>query len=300
MKYIYLLLLITIVNNNLVMGNVIPGKVQETKYQKRINFFISSKTKTFDPAMQSAQVQAYINSLVNKQFVFLIVDSAEDLKNKILPILKRHHAMIGSIWFDSHGHFSRRYSSFETGTTEFSYAKVKNGSAAKALAFLVSFCDSLTRVGIGSCSGGASFTLPAIDEFKEQKMNGDSLTIGLGDILNGATVYSSESFVISRPGMFSGIYALAGFPLAKKFSDPIYSTVWKNVGRWNLYSKSRGYIKSVGTIYLDRKGNIHCQPVEYLSSKSAKKKLDKKLKKLRNGNYNLAYFYKASPVENQP
>jgi hypothetical protein len=300
MKYILLLLMISMFNNKVVIGNDLPGRTQVVTYQKRINFFISSKTRKINPAMQSAQLQAHINSLLKRGFVFLIVDSAEELKAKILPILTRHHAMIGSIWFDSHGHFSRRYSSFEMGATEFSYAQIKDGSAAKALSFLVDFCDSLTTVGIGSCSGGASFTLPAIDEFKEQKMNGDSLTIGLGEILNGATVYSSESFVISRPGMFSNKYALAGFPLAKKFLDPIYSTVWKNVGRWNLYSKSRGYIKSVGTIYLDRKGNIHCQPVEYLASKSVQNKLGKKLKKLRNGNYNLAYFYKASPSENQP
>jgi hypothetical protein len=294
MKYFILLNLILMCHFQVVIGSGIPMITLSEQPQKRINFFISSKTRKFDPAMQSAQLQARLTSMLKKRFYCIIVDSVEGLKNKILLILKRHNAMIGSIWFDSHGHFSRRYSSFETGKTEFSYTQIKDGRASKALSFLASYCDTLTTVGIGSCSGGASFTLPAIDEFKEQRMNGDSLTMGLGDILNGATIYSSESFVISRPGMFSGGYALAGFPIAKKFSDPIYRVVWENVGRWNSYSRANGYIKSVGTIYLDRQGNIYCQPVEYLASNRIQKKLDKKLKKLRNGNYNLALFYRAT------
>ena len=133
MKYLIQLLLLLLLNNSMASAADNRVAVELSRNNKRINFFISSRTRKINPAMQSAQVLAHLNSMFHKKFIFLIVDSAGDLERKILPILKRQDSKIGSIWFDSHGHFSRRYSSFEMGSTEISYAKIKDGSAINAL-----------------------------------------------------------------------------------------------------------------------------------------------------------------------
>ncbi len=289
----YLLFALSFLMNPFITQSQDTIGTENAKNQEvRVNFFISSRTKKFDLAMKSSQFQATILSKAYKNFYCIIVDSASEMCSKISRILATRKAKIGSIWFDSHGHFSRRYSSFEIGSTEVNYKGILDGRVSILLAPIVKFCDRQTKVGIGSCYGGASFTLPEVDEFKAQRMNGDSLIRGLSRILNGAKVFGSESFVMSRPGMFFSKYALAGVPSKKKFADPIYRPVWQNLGKWNSYDHEKDQIEMVGTVKIDGRGNIHCEKIEYLAYEENRKKLRKKMQQLKKGNYDIGYFYK--------
>ena len=113
----------------------------------------------------------------------------------------------------------------------------------------------------------------------------------LGQLLNGATVYGSESFVMSVPGMFGNSYKLAGGPPNKHFVDPIYKQVWENVGKWNCYDAKHDKLYAVNTVSLDERGNIKTKERPYLSFKKNKEKQLKKLKNLKTGNYDLKLFY---------
>jgi hypothetical protein len=156
---------------------------------------------------------------------------------------------------------------------------------------LAPYCDSNTTVGIGSCYGGASFTLPAIEDIPAQRMNGDSLMIALGKLLN-TTVVASESFVMTKPGIFKAGYALSGSPTRKKFKDPIYKPVWESLGTWNCYHAKSDSFYKINTVSLSRSGSIGFKKKNFLSFTKKKKKKEKTLLTLRSGNYNLAALYR--------
>ena len=199
--------------------------------------------------------------------------------------------MIGTIWFDSHGHFNRRRSLFEIGEDEYNCKSVRDSTYTRYLKRLADYCDTNTKAGIGSCYGGATYSLPAIEEFPEARMNGDSLMIGLSELLNNATVYASESFVMTRPGILNASYGFFGNPAKKKFRDIIYGPVWEKLGEWNCYSGSTGQFEKAVTVSLRQDGSIHCKQKKYLAFEKNKKKLVAKMTSLKKGNYNLAYLY---------
>src|SRR6185436_4849162 len=125
--------------------------------------FISAKTKDLDIAMIGSQVQAKFKSLFHRNFYCIVASSPHQMVAKITRILNKKKAMIGSIWFDSHGFFSRRHSSFQIGEVEFSYATLKDSLQNATIQQVATYADSNTRVGIGSCYGGASYKLPAVE-----------------------------------------------------------------------------------------------------------------------------------------
>jgi hypothetical protein len=258
---------------------------------KRLNFFISTHTKGLDPAMKSAQWQARLRSLFHKKLYFILADDANEMAIKMVRILEQKQARVGCIWFDSHGNFSRRYSSFQVGSTEFSYQSLQNAATRKAMEKIAPFIDTCSIIGVGSCYGGASFPIPAVDGFPEQQMKGDSLLISLGRLLNGATVFGSESFVMCRPGMFRFGYSLAGRPMRKKFSDPVYRPVWEHLGQWNCYLGRKDLLMPVPTVRMDQEGNISCNKRFFLSFPQRRHQLARKLAKLKKGNYDLSFFY---------
>jgi len=274
--------------------HVFTSSVQESNNDNRINFFISVKTEKFDIAMAGSQWQANFKSLFHKNFYCLIVHSPEEMVRKIIGVLNEKKALIGSIWFDSHGYFSRRHSSFQIGETEFSHETLKDSIHALPFVKISAYTDSNTRVGIGSCYGGATYSLPAVENFGQERMNGDSLMISVGRLLNGAVVYGSESFVMSVPGMFGGGYRLAGGPPNKHFVDPVYKPVWENLGKWNCYDERSDSFFRVNTISLDGNGNIKTKEQSYLSFEKNKKKQLKKLAGLKIGNYDIASFFRGS------
>ena len=156
-----------------------------------------------------------------KELYVIVARSSEEAADIIASILRKKNAMIGNLWFDSHGHWQRRRSLFEIGHEEFNYLTIRDSAATLHLQKLAGYCDTLTKIGIGSCYGGATFTLSAIEDFPEQRMNGDSLMIGLSKLFNRATVYACESFVLTGPGIMNAGYAFCGSPWRKKFRDPI-------------------------------------------------------------------------------
>ena len=163
--------------------NTTDSNLQNANNKLRLNFLVSPKLKKFDAAPFSFQLQAKLMQLFHKKKMYVIVaSSSEDMANQLLNILGKRNAMIGNIWFDSHGHFTRRRSLFEIGSDEFNSQSIQDSSFNRHLKKLAVYCDTITNAGIGSCYGGATYSLPAIEEFPEQRMNGDSLIIGLSEL----------------------------------------------------------------------------------------------------------------------
>lgn len=265
---------------------------QSDSVKSRINFFISVRTKKVDPATNSAQLQAKWQYLFRKgEFYCMFVESSAEMAERVTRVLIENNAMIGNIWFDSHGHFSRRKSLFEIGKDEFNAETIKDKIHTKSLQSLAQYCDENTSVAIGSCYGGATYTLPAIEDFPEQRMNGDTLMIHLGLLLNNATVYGSESFVMTGPGLFYSGYTMAGYPGRKKFRDPIYKPVWEQLGNWNCYNGKTKEFYRVNTVSLTRNGTIYIKGENYLSLANKKEKIMSKISNFKKGNYNIAYLY---------
>ena len=273
-------------------GNANDSASAMGKPNLRLNFLVSPKQKKVDPAPLSFQIQAKLMRLFHKKELYVIIaGSSADMTGQIISILKKRNAMIGTIWFDSHGHFNRRRSLFEIGEDEYNWKSVRDSSYTRYLKKLGDYCDTNTRAGIGSCYGGATYSLPAIEEFPESRMNGDSLMIGLSELLNNATVYASESFVMTRPGILNASYGFFGNPAKKKFRDIIYGPVWEKLGEWNCYSGNKKQFETPVTVSLRPNGSIHCKPKKFLAYAKNKKKLNEKMVRLKKGNYNLAYLY---------
>lgn len=259
---------------------------------RRINFFVSGKLTKVDPPAISAQLQAKWQQLFRKdEFYCVIAGSADEMADRITRILKEKNAKAGNIWFDSHGYFARRRSLFMVGKDEVNAMSITDTAFNRPFQKLAAYCDTGTVIGIGSCYGGATFTLPAVEGLPEKRMNGDSLMMNLGKLLNNATVYGSESFVMTGPGMFYAGYTLAGFPALKRFKDPLFQHVWERVGNWNCYNGKTGEFSRVNTVYLKRCGTISTKKQSYLAESKHRKKQQKVLAGCKKGNYNLALLY---------
>ncbi len=297
----YLLVLAFFVTMQTMAQNTSDHSVQP---QRRLNFMVSSRQKHFDGAPLSFQLQALltqvrleavvVRKLRKKDFFVIITGSSEEMAKKITRILRRKNAMIGNIWFDSHGHFQRRRSLFEIGEEEFNSYVIHDSAFTVHLKKIALYCDTNTNVGIGSCYGGATYTLPAVETFPAQRMNGDSLMIGVSKLLSNATVYACESFVMTGVGIMNAGYALAGIPKRKKFRDPIYAPVWEKLGEWNCYSGRKGKFEDPVTVSLNQDGSIYVKGKNYLAFEKNKKKLSKKLQLFKRGNYNIGYFYQTN------
>jgi hypothetical protein len=288
-KPFYLFVLILFVALQTMAQNAFNNSGQP---QRRLNFMVSPKQKKFDQAPFSFQLQAILMRKYHKDdFYVIIPGSSKEMVKKITRILKRKNALIGNIWFDSHGHFQRRRSLFEIGEEEFNYKTVRDSAFTVHLKKLATYCDTNTNVGIGSCYGGATYTLPAVEIFPAQRMNGDSLMIGTSKLLSNATVYACESFVMTGVGIMNANYALAGCPGRKKFKDPIYAPVWEKLGEWNCYSGKKGMFEGPVTVSLNPDGSIYVKGKNYLAFQKNKKKLSKKMLMFKRGNYNIGYLY---------
>ena len=260
---------------------------------RRINIIVSKKMTKPDAALISFQLQAKWHRMFHKKEMFVIIaGSVNDMTDKIVKILDRENALIGNLWFDSHGHMGRRISLFEIGNDEINYQSIRENYIREALAKIGSYCDSNTNIGLGSCYSAASFKLPPVDKFPEQRMNGDSLMIRISELMNNATIFGTEGWVMTRPGIFNNSYALAGKPGKNRFKDPVFLPAWKNLGQWKSYSAGKGYFKSVETISMDKTGNISSNYISYLAFEKNRKKQMKNISRLKNGNFSTRYFYK--------
>jgi hypothetical protein len=216
------------------------------------------------------------------KFIVIVVRSSEEVKTKMIDYLQKKNAMIGSLWFDTHGRYANGYSSIILGKDEFSYKTIHDTTNIKHIKALAPYCDEFTKVALGSCYGGATFEKPSHAGIPATRMNGDSLIIGMANILPGATIYGTEGWVMTKPGIFrKHSYALAGYPLQKRFKDEVYRPVWKNMGIWHSYNTCTQNFETVNTLSLTRMGSIHIKEMSYLGKEKSQKRLAKNLKKLR-------------------
>ncbi|MGH2647881.1 MAG: hypothetical protein ACRDE8_09955 [Ginsengibacter sp.] len=252
--------------------------------QGRINLFIFTRERKnkIDLLAFYTLLRAGVKSLFHhKKFYVINARSSKDATAKVEYILHKKNKLIKNLWFDSHGHYGNRYSSFRIGTDQFYYKNIHDTGATKYLQTLARYCDDKTKVGLGSCYAGADFYFPVTDSTPATRMNGDSLMIGLGDIFSRSVIYASESWVMAKPGIFTNKFGFAGYPLQKRFKDSVYAPVWQRIGKWRQYSKSDGELKNISTISLDRSGNIHTRYRDYNTFYKSRKEITKALKNLK-------------------
>src|SRR5262245_58546070 len=89
--------------SNLSDVSLMDGAKSKTK--KRMNFFIISKPKKLlDPPTRFNILRAKFKSMLHpKKFSCIVAGSADDMSKKVEYRLRKEGAVIGSLWFDSHG-----------------------------------------------------------------------------------------------------------------------------------------------------------------------------------------------------
>ena len=231
-----------------------------TTSNKKLNFFIISKRKKgkLDPATSFNVLRTKIKSLFRpKNFVAIIAADADQASAKIIHRLKKRNASIGTVWFDSHGSYKRGYSLFFVGHDEISFKNIKDSSIATAFSNLTPYTSDDTKMVIGSCYGGATYQRSSIDYRDTTRMNGDSLMMALGNFFPKARIYGSESWVMTKPGIFNAKKAaVAGYPKRKLYRDVCYRPAWENIGKWNEYNSATKTFTHVNSVALDSHGNL--------------------------------------------
>ena len=278
-----IILSILLVNENLLANDTILN------YNSRVNIMVVNKVRDFDLYSKTLFARAKIKSILSKgRFIVIEASSSADMLQKVRIALQKRNALIGTLWFDSHGYFKNGYSSFSIGNEEFSHKTIRDSLQTNYLAQLSAFCDFNTQVIIGSCYGGATYKRTLPGDTVSTMMHGDSLMIGLSDILNSSTVYGSESWVMMKPGIFKNSYAFAGHPWGKKYRDQILEPVWENIGKWNRYSGRQKKMERVNTIRLDKNADLTINPKSYQHKKRIQRSIQRKLKKLENAETGIA------------
>jgi hypothetical protein len=258
---------------------------QKQPLVSRLNFYVVNKPKTLDLYSRLVIIRAKKRAMTRREkFVVIVASSSKEVKSRIEHELKKKNAFIGSLWFDSHGKYKNGYSSFSIGDEEFSYKTINDTSVTNNLHGLAPYCDKYTRVAIGSCYGGATYEKPAHNENPSSRMNGDSLMIGLANVLLTATIYGTEGWVMTKPSLFARhTYALAGYPIQKRFKDEVYRPVWEHMGIWHSYSTETKVFSTINTLSLTHMGTIHVKSVSYLEKEKYKKRQQRNLAKLKPG-----------------
>jgi hypothetical protein len=262
------------------------------QHKNRLNIVLSTKASRPDPALMSFHTQAWWNQLFHrKKFRFIIANTIDEAVARISNIMEKENALIGNIWFDSHGYMGRRISILEIGDVELNYRTIKEPWINEKVAKIGRYCDSMTKVSLGSCYSGASYYSAGTDSFPPQRMNGDSLMKQMADIMNHSIIYGSVSWITTKPGLFRAGYASAGHPWAKRFKDPKFRNAWDSMGVWKSYSVKDGF-RYVNTVSMDHDAGISIAEKAFLDFPKNKKKQQKKIKQLKNGNFSDKYFYK--------
>jgi hypothetical protein len=258
--------------------------ISSTEQKQKLNFFVVSKRKKgkLDPATSFNVLRTKIKSLWRpKNFVAIIAGDADQASAKIRHRLKKYNANIGTIWFDSHGSYKKGYSLFYIGHDEVSFKKLKDPSFTNPFDSLTPYATNETRLVIGSCYGGATYHRSSIDYRDTTRMNGDSLMIALARFFPQAKIYGSESWVMTKPGIFNdkGI-AVAGFPKRKLFHDVCYRPAWENIGKWNEYNAATGTLNQINSVTLDSYGNLELIKWSFNKKSATQKDIQKNILKL--------------------
>ena len=258
--------------------------ISTTEQKQKLNFFVVSKRKKgkLDPATSFNVLRTKIKSLWRpKNFVAIIAADADQASAKIRHRLKKYNANIGTIWFDSHGLYKKGYSLFYIGHDEVNFKKLKDSSFTNPFDSLTPYATNETRLVIGSCYGGATYHRSSIDYRDTTRMNGDSLMMALGKFFPQAKIYGSESWVMTKPGIFNDKgAAVAGFPKRKLFHDVCYRPVWENIGKWNEYNAATGTLTQINTVTLDSYGNLELIKRSFNEKPATQKDIQKNILKL--------------------
>ena len=258
--------------------------ISTTEQKQKLNFFVVSKRKKgkLDPATSFNVLRTKIKSLWRpKNFVAIIAADADQASAKILHRLKKYNANIGTVWFDSHGLYKKGYSLFYIGHDEISFKKLKDSSFTNPFDSLTPYATNETRLVIGSCYGGATYHRLSLDYRDTTRMNGDSLMIELAKLFPKAKIYGSESWVMTKPGIFNdkGV-AVAGFPKRNLFHDVCYRPAWENVGKWNEYNAATGTLTQINSVTLDSYGNLEVVRRSFNEKPATQKDIQKNILKL--------------------
>lgn len=270
------------------VSNEIENIHSSVENKKKLNFFVIAKRKKgkLDLATRFNVFRTKLKSLFRKEkFISIVAGDARQMSAKVQYRLNKYKGGIGTIWFDSHGMYKKGYSLFFIGHDEYSYKTLKDSSFISPIAVLAAYSDINTKVIIGSCYGGATYQRASIDYKDTTKMNGDSLMIYLGEIFQQATVYASESWVMTKPGLFLKRGAVAGFPGRKLFRDYCYQPVWENMGKWNEYNAVSNSFLPVNPLTMDMYGNAIVRTLSYTSKEEVRKDIIKNLSRLEVGLY---------------
>lgn len=256
--------------------------------KRKLNFFVISKREKgkLDLATRFNVLRTKVKSLFRKKrFSSIVAEDAEEAAEKIQARLIKRNGRIGTLWFDSHGMYKKGYSLFLIGRDEFSYKTLKDTTHDDPLQELAAYADTETNIVIGSCYGGATYHRVSIDYKDSSRMNGDSLMMALGRVFNQASIYASESWVMTKPGLFRKKTAVAGFPGRKLFRDVCYQPAWENVGKWNKYSAATASFSKVNPVALNRNGSLVLCKKSYAENKEVRKEIRKNLERLEPGLY---------------
>jgi len=266
-----------------------PEQQATYSYEKsKMNFFVISKPKEgkIDLASRFNIMRGKMKGLFRKKvFVAIVARDARQASAKIQRKLNKYDGRIGTLWFDSHGMYRKGYSLFFIGHDEISYYTLKDSTVASTLRQLAAYSTDETKVVIGSCYGGATYYRSSIDYKDTTRMNGDSLMITLGKVLKAASVYGSESWVMTKPGLFLERAAVAGYPRRKLFRDLVYQPAWENMGKWNEYNALTNSFASINPVTMDMYGNLLVRNISYTSKEEVVKDINKMLAKLEPGLY---------------
>ncbi len=275
-------------HNDSIIPEETTAATTVTEKKKKLNFFVISKRKkgALDLASRFNVFRAKLKSMFRrKKFVAIVAKDGQQASAKILYRLEKYNGRIGTLWFDSHGMYKKGYSLFFIGKDEFSYKTLKDSAIVQPLQELVPHVAEDTKIIIGSCYGGATYTRSSIDYKDSTRMNGDSLMIGIGEILGKGNVYACESWVMTKPGLFLKKAAVAGFPGRKLFRDVCYKPAWENVSKWNHYNAATNQFATVNPVTMDMYGNLLFLRRAYAEKKEVKKDISKNLGKLEHGLY---------------
>lgn len=272
--------------SNFSENNITEREVASAKNQKHLNFFIISARKKgkLDPGTRFDILRGKIKSFFRrKRFVAIVAKDMQQAAGSIRYRSQKHKASIGTLWFDSHGTYQKGYSVFRIGRDELNYQSIKDSAGVKPLLDLAAYTDERSKIVIGSCYGGATFLRKSVHSNDTIRMNGDSLMKGLGKIFNRSTIYASESWVMTKPGLFHKKAAVAGYPREKCYKDIVYRPAWENMSKWNEYNAATESFCTVNPVAMDADGNMMVLSDNATDKDKTKKKIEKNLKKLRPG-----------------
>lgn len=273
--------------NNIGTGPA-ENEISFPSQKRTLNFFVISKPRKgkIDLASRFNILRGKLKGFFRKKkFVAIVARDAAHASTKVQRKMSKYNGRIGTLWFDSHGMYKKGYSLFFIGENEISYYSLEDPAIGEALQQLANFSDNKTKIVIGSCYGGATYCRFSIDYRDTTRMNGDSLMIGLGKIFYQSKIYGSESWVMTKPGLFLKRAAVAGYPRRKLFRDICYQPAWENMGKWNEYNSTTNHFVSINPVTMDMYGNLVVRTISYTSKDEVRKDIAKKLTKLEPGLY---------------